>query len=343
MSGTSPDAPALPGSASPASPVAASAAVSTLPSNPSVTPVTTPHDPSKTPLVVWLPIVIALAGALGGGVSWLYAQHATHEKEQADAAAAKAKDQADATRAADIENKRLLNTYLLPIQLKLKLSLSIYNQLSSQYLIAGYGILESYVKTAQDKGADKAALEFALITDLVGIDSQIDELLEGYDASHLTPDFKAESDRFLEHAHTYILRFKALPGVIAAGGQLPTWKTFPAGFPSALEEEIAKRQGRPGSAQNKVSFQEPIGVAIQLNPARDFTEIKRSEARGGGMNGEDWCNQAVALVRAEYPGATVTGKPQSEESRRDFMGNTQYTYSCAVQVHISASEIRKPN
>ena len=59
-----------------------------------------------------------------------------------------------------------------------------------------------YALQARRGNAEKLALPFALITDLVQTDTEISALLEAYDVSHLTASFKVESDKFLEHAHT---------------------------------------------------------------------------------------------------------------------------------------------
>jgi hypothetical protein len=189
-----------------------------------------------------------------GGLTWIYTQYDARQKQLAEI-----------NKAHQDEDERLLNSFLLPIQLKLKLALSIFQQLKNEnYLVKGYGILESYVllsregKEHQAHGrkspradAEKLALPFGLITELVQTDAVITDLLERYDPSHLTPAFKTESDNFLEHANTYMIRFKALPSIIKTGAPFPrtgaafpSWKPFPEKFPSALEKEIAARQAR---------------------------------------------------------------------------------------------------
>jgi hypothetical protein len=289
-------------------------------------------DPSKTKLAVWFPIVISASIALGGLVGWLYSLHASSVKEREEVSATRLKDAKEVVKTKADNNERLLSTYLLPIQLKLKLSLSIYRQLSDQYLVPGYGILESYVGMARDQGQDKVALQYALITDLVGIDSQIEGLLEGYDPSHLTPAFKSESDKFLEHAHTYLVRFKALPSVIAAGGELPRWKPFPAGLPSALEDEIAMRQERPADSSKKVTFTEPANASAAANSGQ-FNTVVRSGWIGGGTNQNDWCNRAVEMTQVDYPGALISVVSSTENSKANNMPNhVEYQYSCELQV-----------
>jgi hypothetical protein len=293
-------------------------------------------DPSKTRLAVWLPIVIAACVALGGSVSWVYSLYEASTKQKADDAAAQTKEASEATKAKAEENARLLNTYLLPIQLKLKLSLSIYKQLSDHYLVPGYGILESYVKMAREQGSDKVALQYGLITDLVGVDSQIEGLLEGYDPSHLTTMFKSESDKFLDHAQTYIIRFKAVPKVITSGGELPIWKPFPAGFPSALEDEIARRQGHPIDTEKKVTFTEPGNVPVASNPGREFTVVERSGWRQDGLNAAQWCDQAIKNAGTEYPGASISIVSSSDSARQSGtpIKHAEYQYLCELKITV---------
>jgi hypothetical protein len=188
-------------------------------------------DHSKTKWAVWLPIIIAISVLAGGAVSWGYGQYTTGQKERTDS-----------INAQRVESDRLLKSSLLPTQVKLSLRRSILEQINKHYLVPGYGILESYVLLAKQGSVKPLALPFGLITELVKTDAEIVTLLEGYDASHVTAEFKKESDNFLEHARTYIIRFKALPDIISSGADLPQWKTFPEKFPSALEGEIAARR-----------------------------------------------------------------------------------------------------
>ena len=195
--------------------------------------VATQSDYSKTKWAVWITIIIAISVLAGGAVSWGYGQYTTGQKERADS-----------INAQRVESDRLLKSYLLPIQVKLNLMRSILEEINKHYLVPGYGILESYVLLAKQGSVKPLALPFGLITELVKTDAEIVALLEGYDASHITAEFKQESDNFLEHARTYIIRFKALPDIMSSGADLPQWKTFPEKFPSALEGEIATRRAK---------------------------------------------------------------------------------------------------
>jgi hypothetical protein len=198
-------------------------------------------DPSKTKWAVWIPIIVAVSGAVGSGLTWGINQFTEARKEQlATKNAEKAK------------NERLLKEYLIPIETKLDYNQSVYKQLSSIEAIPGYGVLRSYVIRARE-GTDKAlqAISFPLITDLVKNDAEISLLLERYETDALTDSFKQESKNFLEHAHTFIISVQALPKMIEAGADLPTLIPFPQGFPGALEGEIAKRRGLATAARSR--------------------------------------------------------------------------------------------
>jgi len=136
------------------------------------------------------------------------------------------------------ENNRLLREVLDPIDSKLKLTLSVSNQLHDQL---GIGIIEQYVQAAKRGDTKQTAISFPLLTDLVQTDAQIVSLLEGYRPYTLTQNFKTQSDRFVEHAHTYIIRVQSLPSIIQAGAPVPNWMPFPQEFPAALAGEIAAR------------------------------------------------------------------------------------------------------
>jgi hypothetical protein len=109
---------------------------------------------------------------MGGAARWGFEQHEIRVRAVQEA-----------TRQPETENQRLLNEYLTKIKVQLTESKSIYNQLAEQYLELGWGILESYIIRARRDGSAKNALMLARMTDLVGRDSKIAELLEGYPQS----------------------------------------------------------------------------------------------------------------------------------------------------------------
>ena len=105
----------------------------------------------------------------------------------------------------------------------------------------GYGILKSYIIQARKDGSDKHALVFGLITELVQNNIEIKALLEGDSCQDITTSLRVEADKFVEHARTYIVRFKVIPSIVVTGEKLPSWQVFPIGFPAALESQIAVR------------------------------------------------------------------------------------------------------
>lgn len=193
---------------------------------------TTEHskDPSKSVAAVWVPIIIALSVAAGGGFAWLYDRVAQSNREESERA-----------QKATQESQRLIAEYLSKMQLKLQETKSLSDQLNRDYLVPGWGILESYVEKARSDGHDKHALMFGLISELVQRNSEILALLDGYEPYALTNEFRTQAAEFREHARTYIIRFKAIPKTVENRQQLPTWKVFPVAFPAALAGEIGAR------------------------------------------------------------------------------------------------------
>ena len=114
-------------------------------------------DCSKSFWAVWLPIFMTASALLGSAVTWRYSQHSAHIQAIEEKIAA-----------ARAENESLLREFLVPIQTKLKLNLSTFKQLESEYNIPGSGLLESYVIHTRENGdPKKKTLQFGLIADLV--------------------------------------------------------------------------------------------------------------------------------------------------------------------------------
>jgi hypothetical protein len=179
-------------------------------------------------------------------------------------------------------------------------------------VIDGYGILESYVIRARNGDKQGQALAFPLITDLVKEDSEINGKLEGYRPHILTNAFKREEAKFQEHAHTYILRVQSLPAVIETGAPFSRWKQFPAGFPPALLEEIAKRRGQPP-------------------PDLDFQITEKSDFPRGGYTQKQWCDNVILATKTEYPNAALSVVNSSEETQVSDMSG-EHGYSCTIRV-----------
>lgn len=201
------------------------------PSNNIATSASFTRDPSKTVAAIWVPIIVAVSVAVGGGIAWTY-----DKKVQAD------REVTEKQQKAQSDNQRLITEYLSKVQVKLEATKSLSDQLNHDYLVPGWGILESYVEKARTDGHDKNTLMFGLISQLVQRDAEIVSLLEGYEPYALTDEFKSQAAEFREHARTYVIRFDAIPKTVEKRQQLPNWKVFPTGFPPALQKEIAARK-----------------------------------------------------------------------------------------------------
>ncbi|MBD0678665.1 hypothetical protein [Pseudomonas sp. PSB11] len=206
------------------------------PSGTAATSASATKDPSKTVAAVWIPIIVAVSVAIGGGIGWIY-----DKKVQA------AHEVAEIQQKVQTENQRLITEYLSKIQLKLEETKSLSEQLNRDYLVPSWGILESYVLKARENGHDKHVLMYGLISTLVQKDSELVTLLEGYEPYALSNEFKMQAAEFREHARTYVIRFEAIPKTVVTGQQLPPWKVFPVGFPGALQKEIAARKALSSS------------------------------------------------------------------------------------------------
>ena len=189
------------------------------------------EDPSKSKAAVWLPIVIALAGAIGSAAGWLYEHVSQLEKQREERATTAAK-----------ENDRLIKDYLAKIQLALSKTKVISDELNSEYLEPGWGILESYVIKASRDGHDKHALMYQRISRLIQQNGEILTLLDGYEPYALTDDYKKQAAEFRDHAQRYIDRWEVIPKVIVTKQQLPVAKVFPNRFPPAVQGEIEARR-----------------------------------------------------------------------------------------------------
>jgi hypothetical protein len=188
-------------------------------------------DPSNTKAAVWLPIIVSVSVAVGGGIGWLY-ERVTQDRRQ----------QEERIHAAAKENERLVNEYLVRIQVALDETKVISDELYASYLEPRWGIMESYVIKARREGHDKNALMFRRISRLVHRNGQILSLLEGYHPYILSEEFKKQSAEFRDHAQRYIDRWEAVPQIVVTKEQLPVAKAFPSEFPAAVQREIEVRK-----------------------------------------------------------------------------------------------------
>src|SRR5262245_51311892 len=216
------------------------------------------RDPSKTRVAVWLPIIIAASVAIGGAIGWFYdkqSQRAAKEQERVEGLAK--------------ENQRLLNEYLVKIQVNLEKTKVISDELSESYLEPGWGILESYVIKARRDGHGKHALMYRRIARLVQSNAEIVSLLDNYTPYALTEDFRKQAAQFRDHAQRWIDRWEVVPEIVATGQQLPVAKVFPRDFPQAVQQEVDARK----------SYRPPAKTAQQhVRPNRWLASARRGRS-----------------------------------------------------------------
>jgi hypothetical protein len=249
---------------------------------------------------------------VGAGGGWGISQWATHQQEVRQKVEAQQR-----------EDDRLLRSYLLPLQKTMKLDASVYDQLTSRFVPPSTGVLEWYIAESRRVGPDKLSLPYGLITDLIQTNAEMLTLMDGYakEATPLSRAFSAELDKFRDHAHTYAIRFKVLPTIILSGESLPSWKTFPAGLPSAVDEEIAARQKHRA---------DPSGIGPKSKFERKFNVTVRRDSSGGAP-----CNAVVALLKTDYPTGTFeVVKSDAVDSRRAIPSQVEYSYICTVSVRV---------
>jgi hypothetical protein len=173
----------------------------------------------------WITVITSVATlALGGG--W-YQEHQENERAQLEA------------------NQRLVAEYLQPVATLLEDNEVIFKELRAPpYVEPGWGILESYLIKIRRDGVAKHALMKKRIDTLVANNDTIITLLNKYAAYVKTPEFRAESAKFRDHAIRYSDRWKSLLEVYASKGEFPTAApVFPAEFPAAVQLELRARRG----------------------------------------------------------------------------------------------------
>lgn len=190
-------------------------------------------DPSKTKIAVWLPIVVSISVAIGGGVGWLYEKQSQSHRQQDER-----------IQAATKENERLINEYLVRIQIGLEKTKVISEELYASYLEPGWGILESYVIKARRDGHDQHALMFQRISRLVQHNAELLSLLDGYQPHIQSGELKKQSAEFRDHAQRYIDRWEVVPKIVVTKQQFPVAKIFPREFPAAVQREIDARKSK---------------------------------------------------------------------------------------------------
>lgn len=76
---------------------------------------------------------------------------------------------------------------------------------------------------------------------------------------------------------------------------------------------------------------------------REFNVTRQSAEMGGGHGQAEWCNNAIAILRGEHPGAAFTVVSSGERTRNHCppANCPQYTYICTINVRASPVYIEK--
>lgn len=180
-------------------------------------------DHSKSKAVVWAPIVISALIAIGTSIGWGY-ERWSHENK---------------------ENLRLISEYIVKMRNEISSNKIIFDRLNEEYVVDGWGVLESYVIKVRSSGGHQGnRIFFELIQELNKGNIKLLSLIDGYSAHIVTEEFRSEAEKYREHAKIWIVRAKSITNVSGSDDQLPVWKPFPRNFPDAVELEIQARGGQ---------------------------------------------------------------------------------------------------
>jgi hypothetical protein len=103
-----------------------------------------------------------------------------------------------------------------------------------------FGILESYLAKIRRDGVPKNAQMKLRLDALAENNTAIVTLVKAYAPHARTPAFTAEGDKFRNYAAAWRDRWNSVMELFMAGGNYPvSGVPFPAGFPGAVEAEIA--------------------------------------------------------------------------------------------------------
>ncbi|REG59302.1 hypothetical protein B0G80_2037 [Paraburkholderia sp. BL6669N2] len=182
-------------------------------------------DSSKSSLAVWIPIVVGAIVAISGGIAWLYAHHEQYQSNVV---------------AEERENQKLW-CQLKVIQTKLDETRDMSRDLQANYLVKPWGILESYVSKARKTGETKQALMREKIDSLVKANDEIISRIRLYLPNAMFGEFGKQAQAYIYHAVNYSDRWRAVPRVIQSSEQLPFAVPFPEQFPTAVNEELKRR------------------------------------------------------------------------------------------------------
>jgi hypothetical protein len=146
-----------------------------------------------------------------------------------------------AYRSAQESRSQLVASTLAPIAELLTDDQLTINKLQSEpFAEMDNGILESYLIKIRRDGVAKHADMKQKLDALAENNTAIVTLIKAYVPQARTPAFTTEGDKFRNYASAWRDRWNSVMELFMAGGNYPvSGVPFPAGFPAAVEAEIA--------------------------------------------------------------------------------------------------------
>ena len=167
---------------------------------------------------LWVLFMVALVAAFAAAGFW----HLEHE-------------------ALEESRSQVLTGELLPIATLLKENQALIQELEAEpSKEKDSGILESYLGNIRRDGVAKHVDMKQRLDMLAENNTALVTLIKAYASHAKTAAFTAEGDKFRNYASAWRDRWNSVMELFMAGGNYPTSGVpFPAGFPSAVEAEIA--------------------------------------------------------------------------------------------------------
>jgi hypothetical protein len=136
---------------------------------------------------------------------------------------------------------RIIARELQPIATLLKDNQALVKELQSEaFAEKDLGILESYLVKIRRDGLPKHADMKQRLDALAENNTAIVTLIKAYAPHAKTPNFVAEADKFRNYASAWRDRWNSVMELFMAGGNYAaSGVPFPAGFPKAVQAEIA--------------------------------------------------------------------------------------------------------
>ena len=105
---------------------------------------------------------------------------------------------------------------------------------------------------------------------------------------------------------------------------------------------IASWTRRQGLSAPKVCRDPSHGIERY---GRTFTVQRTSPEMGGGHGQDEWCQNAISVLRGEFPGAEFSKVNSSESSRSHCppFNCPQYTYYCTIKIQADPIYNERPS